>query len=232
MARISKSDLTKLEIIRVATRMFLDKGYSKTTIKAISDELGMSTGNLTFYFPTKEYLLSALVEMLIDFQWEEMKRETNEGISSVLAICFELTTVASACEEDSNIKDFYLSAYKSEITLDMIRRNDAKRAKDVFGEYCPDWTAEQFAEAEMLVSGIEYATLMTTESSASLEMRINGALNAILDIYNIPDDIREKKIKKCLSMDYRAAGKNVLEEFKKYVYDASDKALERLLKGI
>ena len=83
MARISKSDLTKLEIIRVATRMFLDKGYSKTTIKAISDELGMSTGNLTFYFPTKEYLLGALVEMLIDFQWKEMKKYIDNK-------CFEM----------------------------------------------------------------------------------------------------------------------------------------------
>lgn len=232
MARISKSDLTKLEIIRVATRMFLDKGYSKTTIKAISDELGMSTGNLTFYFPTKEYLLGALVEMLIDFQWKEMKKYIDEGVNLVLAICFELTSMAAACEEDTNIKDFYLSAYKSEITLDMIRRNDAERAKSVFMEYCPDWTDEQFAEAEMLVSGIEYATLMTTESSASLELRIGGALNAIMGIHNMPKELRPEKIEKCLSMDYRAAGKNVLQKFRKYVYDASEKALERLLKGI
>ncbi|MBP3923154.1 MAG: TetR/AcrR family transcriptional regulator [Ruminiclostridium sp.] len=232
MARISKSDLTKLEIIRVATRMFLEKGYSKTTIKAISDELGMSTGNLTFYFPTKEYLLGALVEMLIDFQWEEMKKDAHEGISSVLALCFELTSMASACEAYETIKDFYLSAYKSEITLDMIRRNDAKRAREVFDQYCSDWTDEQYAEAEMLVSGIEYATLMTTESSASLEMRITGALDTILSIHNVPKELRNEKIKKCLSMDYRAAGKKVLDEFRNYVHDTSYKALEQLLKGI
>jgi AcrR family transcriptional regulator len=232
MARISKSDLTKLEIIRVATRMFLDKGYSKTTIKAISDELEMSTGNLTFYFPTKEYLLGALVEMLIDFQWEEMKREADEGISSVLAICFELTAMAAVCDEDDIVKDLYLSAYKSEITLDMIRKNDAKRAKEVYAHYCSDWSDEQFAEAEMLVTGIEYATLMTTESSACLEMRITGALNTILGIYNVPEDIRRTKISKCLSMDYRAAGKKVLADFRQFVQQSGDKALEKLVKGV
>lgn len=232
MARISKSDLTKLEIIRVATRMFLEKGYSKTTIKAISDELGMSTGNLTFYFPTKEYLLSVLVEMLIDFQWEKFKQETNEGVNLVLAICFELTSMAAACERDANIKDFYLSAYKSEITLDMIRKNDTRRAKAVFKEYCPDWTDEQFSEAEMLVSGIEYATLMTTESSASLELRISGALNAILGIHNIPKELRPEKIERCLSMDYYAAGKKVFDEFRNYVHNTSYKALEQLLKSV
>ena len=43
-------------------------------------------------------------------------------------------------------------------------KNDAERSKEVFKDYCPDWTDENFAEAEVLVSGIEYATLMTTDS--------------------------------------------------------------------
>lgn len=37
--------------------------------------------------------------------------------------------------------------------LDIIRKNDAERSKEVF----KDWTDENFAEAEVLVSGIEYA---------------------------------------------------------------------------
>ena len=43
VARINKSTLTKLEIIRVASRMFLEKGYTATTIKAISSELSPSS---------------------------------------------------------------------------------------------------------------------------------------------------------------------------------------------
>ena len=58
MARIGESDFTRLEIIQVATRMFLEKGYTNTTTKAISDELEMSKGNLTFRYPTKEHLLA------------------------------------------------------------------------------------------------------------------------------------------------------------------------------
>lgn len=55
-------------------------------------------------------------------------------------------------------------------------------SKIVFGEYRPDWTDAQFAEAEMLVSGIEYATLMTAGDPVSLEARITSALNNILTI--------------------------------------------------
>ena len=59
MAR-RKSNLTKLEIMQVAMKMFLEKGFTNTSAKAISNELNISTGNLTFYFPTKNYMISAL----------------------------------------------------------------------------------------------------------------------------------------------------------------------------
>jgi len=39
LASFSKSTLTKLNILRVATHMFLERGYTATSIKDICDEL-------------------------------------------------------------------------------------------------------------------------------------------------------------------------------------------------
>ena len=208
----------------------MEKGYTRTTVSAIGKELGMSSGNLTFYFPTKEHLLAELVDLLCSFQWKRMEEEADEGISSVLAICLELTSMASACEAAPVIKDFFLSAYSSPMCLEIIRRNDTDRSKKVFGAFRPDWTEEQFAEAEILCSGIEYATLMTANDPVSLETRISGALNQILSIYGVPEEMRQTKIKKVFAMDYRNLGKRVLEEFKEYVEQANEQALLELLK--
>ena len=87
MARIDKGALTKLEIITEATKQFLEKGYTNTSANAVAKALGMSQGNLTFHFPTKEHLLAILVDMLCDFQWKRMEQEANEGYSSIMAIC-------------------------------------------------------------------------------------------------------------------------------------------------
>ena len=224
MAR--KKITTRAEIIKAATEMYLEQGYSNTTIKAICDRIGISTGNLTFYFPTKEHLLDILVEMVCDFQWELMKRITDEGASHLMAICFEMTTMASACEESEIARDFYISSYTGALTLEKIRKNDTERAKEIFGEYCKDWTENQFREAETLISGIEYGTFMTTESSSPLDVRIQGALNAIMMIYNVPKQIREVKIKKALSLDYRKMGREILSEFITYVNDTNETAFE------
>ena len=230
MARIDKGALTKLEIITEATKQFLEKGYTNTSANAVAKALDMSQGNLTFHYPTKEHLLAILVDKLCDFQWKRMEQEANDGISSVLAICLELTAMASACESDETIKDFFLSAYSSPLSLDIIRKNDAKRAKEVFGSYRPDWTDEQFAEAEILVSGIEYATLMTAGDPVPLETRIAGALNNILGIYGVPEETRQIKLQKVFAIDYITLGKRVLDEFKQYVTDANDEAFQALIK--
>lgn len=231
MARINRGELTKLEIVQLASKKFLETGYTDTPVKSICAELNMSPGNLTFHFPSKEHLLAALVDLMCDFQWKRMEDKAGEGLSSVMAICLELATMATISEDDEVVKDFFLSAYSSPITLEIIRKNDTERAKKVFKEYRPDWTDAQFAEAEILVSGIEYATLMTTDDSVSLEARISGALDNILGIYGVPEEIKRAKIQKVLEMDYRSIGRKTFEDFKKYVEEANEQAFIDLIRG-
>jgi len=232
VARRRRVNMTKMEIVQVATRMFLERGYSETSLKAICDELDISTGNLTFYFPTKEHLLAVLVKMLCNYQWRMMEQATDEGKTSLMALCLELTAMAAACEENDIARDFYLSAYTHSITLDIIRRNDARRAKQVFGPlYCQNWREHNFKEAETLVSGIEYATLMTTESSAALDVRIAGALQAVMLIYNVPEETRRIKLDKVLAMDYRSIGRSILEGFIEYTEQIDEDHLEEILAG-
>lgn len=228
MAR-KRQTTTKYEIIQVAAEFFFEKGVTKTSPKMIADELELSTGNITYYFPTKEQLLAVFVEMLCQFQWKMMEREANEGLSSVMAICLELAAMAAICEEDAVARDFYLCAYSSDLCLDIIRRNDMERAKQVFRQYRPDWTDEQFAEAEILVSGIEHTTLRTGGIAPNLQMRISGALQAILSTYGVPEEIRKQKITKVLAMDYRSISRRVLRAFKKYAEEESEQAFEELL---
>ena len=229
MIRVDRSELTRHEIIRVAANRFLNDGYTATSIHAICKTLGMSTGNLTFHFPTKEHLLAQLTGMLCDFRRVLLEEEVAEGASSLMAYCLELITTAAACEQDEVLKDFFLSIYRSEVSMDLLREWDKARSKAVFAEYCPDWTDDRFEEAVTLVSGIKYATLMTTARSAPLELRIAGALNTMLHIYRVPREKRDEKLMKMLQIDYRALSLRILKEFREYVDHTTEQALHDLL---
>ena len=217
---------TRAEIIKVATEMYLENGYSNTTTKAICDRIGISTGNLTFYFPTKEHLLDILVEMVCDFQWDLMKKTVEEGNTSLMAYCLELITMAAACDQDEIVKDFFVSAYKHPMTLETIRRNDIEKAKMVFGSFHDGWDDIHYIEAETLVSGIEYGTLMTTGDSAGLKARIHGALRTILGIYLVPKDVALMKIEKATSLNYREIGMNTLKQFREFVFNIDEQYIE------
>ena len=229
MPRIRRESPTRLAIIQVAIDLFFEKGFSQTTAAAVCRKADIGTGNLTFYFPTKEHILDVLVTMMCDYQWKLIEEATDEGKSSLLSYCLELATMAAISEEVPQMHDFYVSAYTHPITLENIRANDIEKMKQVFGEFCPNWTEEQFVEAEAIVSGIEYATMMTTTHSASLQTRIEGALNAVLLLFGVPEELRKMKVQKVLAMDYRAIGRRVYTDFRQYVSDANEKAVEDFL---
>ena len=220
---------TKLEILQCSMELFLEKGYTTSYVTTIAQKLGISTGNLTFYFPTKEHILNVLVKMMCDYQWKLIEEFTDEGNSSLLSYCLELATMAAISEEVPQMHDFYVSTYRYPMTLETIRANDVEKIKQVFGQFCPDWTEEQFIEAEAIVSGIEYATLMTTPHSASLPVRVEGALNSILSLFGVPENYRKMKAQKVFAMDYRAVGRRVFADFKQYVNETNEKAFEELL---
>ncbi len=228
MAR-RRVNTTKLEIIQITTSLFLRDGYAATTPKRICDELDISTGNLTYYFPTKEHVLAELTNMLCSFQRLTVEETVEDGETSLLAVCIELATMAAMCEESNIARELFIAMYSSPLCLEIIRKSDNARAKLIYADYCSDWTEEQFAEAETLVSGIEYATMMTTGDSAPLETRIVGALDNILRIYNVPAELRGMKIQKVLQMDCRVLGNHALKYFRSFVEQKNEQAYQDLL---
>lgn len=231
MARTRKPTPTKAYIIKHASELFFEHGFSKTTSTELCKKADVSSGNLTFYFPTKEHILAVLVNMMCDFQWKEMKKAADEGKSSLLAYCLELTTMVAISEEMPQMRDFLTASYAHPMTLDIIRENDATKIKQVFGEYTPDWNDEKYIEIEAIISGIEYATIMNTEHSAALEHRIEGALNSIMLLFGVPEETRRIKLNKVLAMDYLAIGRKVYEDFKAYVTETNAHALEEVVKN-
>ena len=222
---------TKYEIIQVASELFFETGYSNTSPKMIAEELGLSTGNITYYFPTKEQLLLVIVQMLCDFQMIMLEAEANIGIGSVASVCLETMTVAVACDESEIARDFFTAAFQSGLCRNYLRENHVERAKKIFAKECGDWTDEQFHQAELLVMGLQYAAIVPTNAGISLKIRIAGALNQILSIYNLDEATRQKEINKVLAKDCRGISKRVLEEFISFVVKQNEKTLERMIKG-
>lgn len=218
---------TKLEIIKLASEMFLTQGYTVASTKKMAAELGISVGNLAYHFPTKEHLLAELATRLCDYHLSVLETEIDEGRTSLLAYLLELTSIMAICEENEIAKDLYTSVYKYPMSLKIIRQSDTEKIKHIFAEYCPDWTDEDFALTENAVSGLEYASLMPENAeNVPLDRRVVKTLNVVMKAYNVPEEVREQKLKKILSLDYRRIGRQLIEGFAEYVETKNKEALQ------
>jgi AcrR family transcriptional regulator len=60
----SKSEQTRALILQTAMRLFQERGYDKTTMRAIAQEAGVSVGNAYYYFEGKEHLIQGFYDRI------------------------------------------------------------------------------------------------------------------------------------------------------------------------
>lgn len=80
------------EICRIATRLFVEKGFEKTTIRDIAKAGKMNSSALYYYFEDKESILYEILIEIMDTSLERMREiersdlSTKEKISAVIKL--------------------------------------------------------------------------------------------------------------------------------------------------
>ena len=231
MAR-RKSNLTKLEIMQVAMRMFLEKGFTNTSAKAISNELNISTGNLTFYFPTKEHMLLELTKEITAFHTKCIDKVEKEN-DDLFSYCWEVVAQIMLCEENEQGKDIYLAIYSYPLTLQYVKEWTAEKNQRILGDRLKDWTYERFRRVENVTCCIERSALTEPCTDIyTIEDKIRLILTCLLKIYDINLEEREKVIKKILDTDYHKMGHDLLKQLTKYVEKQNQQAINEAINEI
>lgn len=98
MPRISKKTQQerRKNLIAVAQREFLTKGFGKTTVKDITDQLNLATGTFYYHFKSKDEILVAVTEGLLETEKQKMQElceakniDVGSRIKTALNIIYE-----------------------------------------------------------------------------------------------------------------------------------------------
>ena len=63
---MKKGERRKQELLQIAYRMFLQKGYEETSVDEIISQAGIAKGTYYYYFETKEQMLEEVIGMMIE----------------------------------------------------------------------------------------------------------------------------------------------------------------------
>ncbi len=194
---------TQINVIRSATKLFLQNGYTETTLKMIEQDSGVKVGNITYYFHSKEDLLIVLIEELIDYHTIMLENICDKEGDKLFAYAMEITAQIALCEHNRSAWDLYYSAYNLPQTYEIIKAWAAEKTYNLLGEMLPDWTERDFKEVEEVASGIELAALKSVCSrNFTLDKKISIFLNSIMMLYHVPEDERKAIIDRILGCNY------------------------------
>lgn len=107
-----KGERRKKELLKIAYRMFTEKGYDNTSIDEIIAEAGIAKGTYYYHFPSKEATLEAVVDMMISEEAERAQAVIFAPISvpqKIIAVIMTMrpqpkeNDIAHALERSENI---------------------------------------------------------------------------------------------------------------------------------
>mgnify|MGYP001797497021 CR=1 FL=1 len=78
VSQVTKGEERRTEILAAARRVLLADGYHELSLRQIASSLGISVGNLQYYFPNKDDLVEAVItreinqslELAVDAEWD------------------------------------------------------------------------------------------------------------------------------------------------------------------
>jgi AcrR family transcriptional regulator len=74
MPKIVDHDLYRKELLNHCFDLLAEKGYAAITMRQIAQEIGVSTGTLYHYFPSKEAIFEQLVEAMAERDLSQVSR--------------------------------------------------------------------------------------------------------------------------------------------------------------
>jgi len=66
MRRHKEPEVRKSELLDAAQKLFVEKGYAKTTVTDILNVHGLSKGVFYYYFKSKEEVMDAIIQRMVD----------------------------------------------------------------------------------------------------------------------------------------------------------------------
>ena len=84
--RPNVSDERKVQIINAAEDVFTKKGFDQARMDDIAEETGLSKGTLYLYFKSKDDLIIAILDRMVQREFKQLENLNQDGMSATDAI--------------------------------------------------------------------------------------------------------------------------------------------------
>ncbi len=213
MAITSASLPAKKRILTVCVRLFLEKGYKRSTLAEIIKKADVSYSTFQNIFRAKDGVLTELVEFMFSNQFAMARDEAGAKLPPVYVYAVETAIQITLTELNENLREIYIEAYTEKEASEYILRETAKELHGIFGSYLPDATEQDFYDMEIGSASIMRGYMAhPCDEELTLEKKLRLFLTMSLRAYNVPKEEVEQVIHFVEGLDIRAIAEQVMQK--------------------
>lgn len=203
----------KKRILTVCVRLFLEKGYRRTTLAEIIEKADVSYSTFQNIFRAKDGVLTELVEFMFSNQFAMARSTAGTQLPPIYVYAVETAIQMTLTELNENLREIYIEAYTQKEASDYIFRETAKELYQIFSPYQPELTEQDFYFMEIGSAGIMRGFMAhPCDEALTLEKKLRTFLTMSLRSYHVPEDEIKKAVDFIGGMDIRAVSERVMHE--------------------
>lgn len=168
------------EILDVAERLFCTRGYDQTSTNDILAEIGIARGTLYYHFTSKEDILDAMIDRILD---EIVRRTTRIALDTSVPVLERLTQSVLAANVDTKTGDMILEQmHKPQNAL-----MHAKMQERLLKQLIPMFT-------KLIEDGISQGLMQSDDPENTIEMLLLYSNTVFDDAIAYSEEEKKKKV--------------------------------------
>lgn len=193
-------------------RLFLEKGYKKTTLAEIIEKANVSYSSFQNIFRAKDGALTELVKFMFSNQFSEARSAAEANLPPVCVYAVETAIQMTLTELNENLREIYIEAYTQHEALEYILSETAKELYHIFSPYQPELTQSDFYCMDIGSASIMRGYMAhPCDEEFTLEKKLRLFLTMSLRAYNVPRHEIEQAIGFVERLDIRAISERAME---------------------
>lgn len=208
------SEENKQLVLRAAAKLFLQKGYTATTLRQIATEAGVNIGSVMYLYESKENILCDLVSFVLGGQFAATEKLLAGKTEDVLLFWAAETTLQLYIAESSEyIRELYLAAYSHSKSASLIYQCIAEKLQVYFKAYYPAYEFKDFYELEIATGGIIRGFMsVPCDMYFTMQRKVKRYLETAFLVYKVPEAKIREAVNFVSQIDFESAAPQVINQ--------------------
>ena len=212
MSRRYDKEGSKRRILSVCVKLFIEKGFKKTTNAEILELADVTSSTFYNIFKTKDGVLLELTEFMFENQFGISEKLVGEGASPIMVYAAETALQLTLTELNENLREIYVEAYSQPHIAEYIYQNTTNQLYKIFNSYMPNCSLSDFYELEIGSAGIMRGYMSRPcDKYFTIEKKLERFIRMSLSAYNVPKEEQDKAAAYVLESDIISTANAVMK---------------------